>query len=200
MSHKLTDKANRDLKLINKALTNGDPLAYSQLAKLYLDPLYFMIYEKVNDKELAQDLTIETLSKAFMKLHLYSSDYAFSTWLFTIARNNCIDYFRKHKLPTVSIENMMVNSDGSRNNFDLKLDSPNPEKLMIKKQRIKILRSIVNQLKPKYRDLIKLRYYKEMSYTEISEALGIPLGTVKAQLHRSREQLFTIMSELKDSY
>ena len=71
---------------------------------------------------------------------------------------------------------------------------------MNKKQRIKILRSIVDQLKPKYRDLVKLRYFKEFSYVEIAEELQLPLGTVKAQLHRSREQLFKIMSGSKGSF
>ena len=87
-----------------------------------------------------------------------------------------------------------------RSNFDLKSEDPNPEQLLMKKQRIKILRSIVNQLKPKYRDLVKLRYFKEYSYIEIAEELQLPLGTVKAQLHRSREQLFKIMSGSKGSF
>ena len=87
---------------------------------------------------------------------------------------------------------------GKRNNFDLKSNDPNPEKIMIKKQRIAILRQIVDQLKPKYRDLVKLRYFKELSYEEIAETLEVPLGTVKAQLHRSREQLFKIMSGTRD--
>ena len=98
MKQKLTNKGERDLKLINKALKNGDPGAYRELMKLYRDPLYFMLYEKVSNEELAKDLTIEALGKAFQKLHLYTPEYAFSTWLFTVARNHCIDYLRKHKL------------------------------------------------------------------------------------------------------
>ena len=199
MSDNLTEKGKRDLKLINSALSTGDPKAYNQLMKLYRDPIYFMLYEKVGDQELAKDLTIEALGKAFKKLHLYTPDFAFSTWLYTVARNNCIDYLRKNKLPTISIEKMMLDEDGKRNTFDLESNDPNPEKLMIKKQRIAILRQIVDQLKPKYRDLVKLRYFKELSYEEIAETLEVPLGTVKAQLHRSREQLFKIMSGSKDA-
>ena len=164
MSDNLTEKGKRDLKLINRALDTGDPTAYNELMKLYRDPIYFMLYEKVEDQELAKDLTIEALGKAFKKLHLYTPDFAFSTWLYTVARNNCIDYLRKHKLPTISIDKMMLDEDGKRNTFDLKSTDPNPEKLMIKKQRIAILRQIVDQLKPKYRDLVKLRYFKELSY------------------------------------
>jgi len=194
MSDNLTEKGKRDLKLINHALDTGDPKAYNELMKLYRDPIYFMLYEKVGDQELAKDLTIEALGKAFKKLHLYTPDYTFSTWLYTVARNNCIDYLRKNKLPTVSIDRMMIDEDGRRNAFDLKSNDPNPEKLMIKRQRTAILRQIVDQLKPKYRDLVKLRYFKELTYEEIAENLNIPLGTVKAQLYRSREQLFKIMS------
>jgi len=200
MSSKLTDKAERDLKLINRALETGDPHAYSELMKLYRDPLYFMLYEKVNDQEVAKDLTIESLGKAFKKLNLYTPDYAFSTWLFTVARNHCIDYLRKNKLPTISIDKMMVDEDGKRTNFDLMSQSLDPEKAMEKNQRIAILRQIVDQLKPKYRDLVRLRYFKELSYEEIAETLDAPIGTVKAQLHRSREQLFKILSGSRDAF
>ena len=200
MTANLTEKGKRDLKLINRALETGDPTAYNELMKLYRDPLYFMLYEKVGDQELAKDLTIESLGKAFKKLHLYVPNYVFSTWLFTVARNHCIDYLRKNKLPTVSIDKMMLDEEGKRTNFDLISDMLNPEQEMEKKQRIAILRQIVDQLKPKYRALVKLRYFKEMTYDEIATTLEIPIGTVKAQLHRSREQLFKIMSGIKDAY
>jgi RNA polymerase sigma factor (sigma-70 family) len=200
MTSNLTEKGKRDLKLINRALENGDPAAYNELMKLYRDPIYFMLYEKVGDQELAKDLTIESLGKAFKKLHLYTPSYAFSTWLNTVARNHCIDYLRKNKLPTISIDKMMIDEDGKRNTFDLISKDLNPEMMMEKKQRIAILRQIVDQLKPKYRDLVKFRYFKELSYEEIAETLDVPLGTVKAQLHRSREQLFKIMSGIKDAY
>ena len=200
MTTNLSEKGKRDLKLITRALESGDPAAYNELMKLYRDPLYFMLYEKVGDQELAKDLTIEALGKAFKKLHLYTPTYVFSTWLFTVARNHCIDYLRKHKLPTISIDKMMLDDDGKRNTFDLKSTDLNPEQKMEKKQRIAILRQIVDQLKPKYRDLVKLRYFKEMTYEEIATTLDLPIGTVKAQLHRSREQLFKIMSGIKDAY
>lgn len=199
MKVNLTDKGRRDLALIERALKHGDPKAYNDLMKIYRDPIYFMLYEKVADKELAKDLTIEALGKAFKKLHLYTPNFTFSTWLYTVARNNCIDYLRKHKIPTVSIDKIIEDKDGQGKSIDLKSDSPNPENIMIKKQRIAILRQIVDQLKPKYRDLVKLRYFREMTYEEIAKKLDLPLGTVKAQLHRSREKLFKIMSGSRDT-
>ena len=199
MSNKLTEKGVRDLKLIRRALENGDTTAYNELLKLYRDPLYFMLYEKVNDKELAKDLTIESLGKAFNKLHLYTPTYTFSTWLFTVARNHCIDYLRKNKLSTISIDKIILNSEGKASSLDMKSSDLNPEQKLEKKQRIAMLRQVVDSLKPNYRTLVKLRYFKEMTYDEIAIKLDIPIGTVKAQLHRSREQLFKIMSGLSQS-
>ena len=199
MSNKLTEKGVRDLKLIRRALKNGDTTAYNELLKLYRDPLYFMLYEKVNDKELAKDLTIESLGKAFNKLHLYTPTYTFSTWLFTVARNHCIDYLRKNRLTTISIDKIILNSEGKASSLDMKSSDLNPEQKLEKKQRIAMLRQVVDSLKPNYRTLVKLRYFKEMTYDEIAIKLDIPIGTVKAQLHRSREQLFKIMSGLSQS-
>ena len=199
MTSNLTDKGLRDLKLIKRALDQGDTTAYNELMKLYRDPLYFMLLEKVGDKELAKDLTIEALGKAFKKLHMYTPNYTFSTWLFTVARNNCIDYLRKNKIKTTSIDQFTIDNDGKKNKIDIQSDELNPEGILIKKQKIAILRQVVDKLKPKYRELVKLRYFKEMSYEEISTLLQIPIGTVKAQLYRSREQLFQIVSGSKDS-
>lgn len=194
----LSDKAKIDLEYVERAVNNGDPRAYNALMARYRDPIYFMLYEKLSDRELAKELTIEAFGKAFSKLHLYTPKYAFSTWLFTVARNNCIDYLRKKKLPTISMDAMMQDEDGNRNSFDIVSDTLNPEKQLVKQQRIQILRSIVAKLKPNYRDLVVLRYFKELSYDEIAQELQIPIGTVKAQLHRSREQLFKILSGSQD--
>ena len=199
MTSNLTEKGLRDLKLIKRALDQGDTTAYNELMKLYRDPLYFMLLEKVGDQELAKDLTIEALGKAFKKLDMYTPNYTFSTWLFTVARNNCIDYLRKNKIKTSSIDQFTIDNDGKKNKIDLPSDELNPEGILIRKQKIAILRQVVDKLKPKYRELVKLRYFKEMSYEEISTLLQIPIGTVKAQLYRSREQLFQIVSGSKDS-
>ena len=93
----------------------------------------------------------------------------------------------------------MFNNEGKRTSFDIISNELMPDQEMEKSQRIAILRGIVNKLKPKYRELVKLRYFKEKTYEEISEDLDIPIGTVKAQLYRSREQLFKILSGSKES-
>ncbi len=198
MNEHLSEHGLRDLLLINRALKSGDPGAYTELMGFYRDPLYFMFYEKVNEQELAKDLTIESLGKAFAKLDLYKPKYAFSTWLFALARNHFIDYLRKNKRLTISIEENILNDSDNLKHFNLVSQDANPEQIMEKTQRIAILRKIVDQLKPIYRDLVRLRYFKELSYNEISNKLNIPLGTVKIQLFRSREQLFKILSGKDD--
>jgi len=200
MKRELTEKGKRDLLLVRRALDTGDADAYNELMRLYRDPLYFMLFEKVGDEELAKDLTIEALGKAFKKLHLYIPDYVFSTWLFKIAKNNCIDYLRKNKISTVSLDKIIQDEDGRDQSFDIASNISNPEQKMIKKQRIQILKQIVEKLKPNYRILVKLRYFKEFSYEEISNELDLPIGTVKAQLHRGRQQLFKIMAGHKSKY
>ena len=105
---------------------------------------------------------------------------------------------RKKKLTTVSLENMFDSDEENAQVLQIPADILNPEGELEKKQRIKILRKIVEKLNPNYRTLVKLRYFKEYTYDEIAQELKIPLGTVKAQLHRSREQLFKILSGSQD--
>ena len=150
VERELTEKAKKDLQIIRQALDNGDPRAYNELMSKYRDPVFFMLYEKVNDRELAKELTIEALGKAFNKLHSYTPKYAFSTWLFTIAKNNCIDFLRKKKLPTFSIDANIKLDEGSETVIDIPDESDSPERSMINKQRVQIIRRIVEQLKPNY--------------------------------------------------
>ena len=200
VNQELSDKAKLDLILVNKACNEGDPRAYSALMAKYRDPVFFMLYERLNDKELAKELTIAALGKAFNKLHLYTPTFAFSTWLFTIARNNSIDYLRKKKLSTVSLDALIEYQDSGISGMDVPSESPNPESALMKKQRIQILREIVDKLKPHYKELVKLRYFKEFTYEEIAEEMDIPIGTVKAQLHRCREKLFKLLSGVKHNF
>jgi len=158
----------------------------------YKDAIYFMLLKMVNNKNDAEDLTIEAFGKAFKNLHQYSPNYAFSTWLFKIATNNCIDFLRKKKGVFVSIENNQENGEND-NPIKLKSGDPNPEEKLIRIQRAILMRRIVHRLKPRYRVLVELRYFREFSYEEIAKELNLPLGTVKAQLFRAREMLFKMI-------
>jgi len=199
ISQRMTGKAIRDFDLVKAALEKGDQNAYAELMKNYRDALYFMMLKMTNNPHDAEDLTIEAFGKAFRNLRQYTPDYAFSTWLFKIASNNCIDFIRKKKLN----ENISFNLNDLPDSGDgladiLPTTSRNPEEDIIRKQKIETLRLVIDKLKPNYRRLIELRYYEEKSYEEISEALDLPIDTVKAQLFRAREFLYHFLSNRHD--
>ena len=193
----LSDKAKYDLDLVEIAV-KGDQKAFAELMGRYRDAIYFMLLKMVNNKSDAEDLTIEAFGKAFKNIHQYSPNYAFSTWLFKIASNNCIDFLRKKRNNIVSIDgnNPSGDKEPEQQPIHLKDETPDPEENLIKQQKKVLMRTVVKKLKPRYRILIELRYFKEFSYEEIAEELDLPLGTVKAQLFRARELLFNTLTNL----
>jgi RNA polymerase sigma-70 factor (ECF subfamily) len=194
----LTDKGIRDFNLVQRAIDLGDQKAYAELMKNYRDSLYFMLLKMTNNPHDAEDLTIEAFGKAFKKLHQYTPDYAFSTWLFKIASNNCIDFIRRKKKYTFSIDQGIDDELGTELANRIPAETLNPEEELVKKQKIKLMREVVEKLKPHYRTLIELRYFNELSYEEIAVELNLPLGTVKAQLFRAREFLYQILKNSKE--
>ncbi|WP_462265059.1 RNA polymerase sigma factor [Mucilaginibacter sp.] len=188
-----TENAKNDYQLVLKA-RNGNQKAYAALMQRYKDSIYFMALKMVNNKEDAMDLTVETFAKAFEKLEKYQPDFAFSTWLFRVATNNCIDFLRKKKLNTTSIHGMMEDEEDSRP-LQIKSDTLNPEETSIKKQESQELKLLIDSLPPRYRNLLTLRYFDELSYEEIAQQLDLPLGTVKAQLFRAKYLLGNILKE-----
>lgn len=188
----LTDKAKRDYRLVLSARENGDQKAYAELLNNYRDSLYFLLLKMTNNPTDAEDLTIEAFGKAFRKLDQYSPEYAFSTWLFKIAANNCIDFLRKSKRIVFADAQGEDHGDDDYQ-VEIAATSLDPSEKVIEKQKIQLMREVVEKLKPHYRNLIELRYFKEWSYEEIATELDLPLGTVKAQLFRSREFLYQIL-------
>jgi len=198
VSPNFTEKAKRDYELVQRALGHSDQKAYAELMKNYREAIYFMMLKMTNDATDADDLTIEAFGKAFRNLPQYTPDFAFSTWLFKIASNNCIDYIRKKRLVVTSIDQGPTNEDGGMAQ-NIPCEHPDPEEAFIKKQKHKAMRDVVEKLKPHYRTLVELRYYKEYSYEEIAEELNLPLGTVKAQLFRARDLLCQILKQDQDT-
>ncbi|WP_448700054.1 RNA polymerase sigma factor [Mucilaginibacter sp. AW1-3] len=187
-----SDNAKNDFKLVSRA-REGDQKAYADLMHRYKDSIYFMALKMVNNKEDAMDLTVETFAKAFEKLDKYQPEFAFSTWLFRVGTNNCIDFIRKKKLNTTSISGM-VDDDGDERPLQIKSDTLNPEEASMKKEQSQTLKVLIDSLPQRYRNLIVLRYFDELSYEEIAEQLDLPLGTVKAQLFRARYLLGNIVN------
>ncbi|HEX3010018.1 MAG TPA: sigma-70 family RNA polymerase sigma factor [Bacteroidales bacterium] len=186
----LSDKAQYDYELVLQAM-EGEQKAYGELLGRYRDAIYFMLLKMVNNPSDAEDLTIEAFGKAFKNIKQYTPNYAFSTWLFKIATNNCIDFIRKKKLNNISIDQSSHNEDSMP--MTIPADGPDPEENLISQQKVLLLRSVVSKLKPRYRKLIELRYFYEFSYEEISDELELPIGTVKAQLFRARELLYNVL-------
>ena len=191
LNTQLSDKAQYDCLLVEAALM-GDEKAFAKLMSRYKDAIYFMLLKMVNNKNDAEDMTLEAFGKAFKNLHQYSPNFAFSTWLFKIATNNCIDFLRKRRGVYVSIENNLENGDNDQP-IKLRSTDPDPEEKLIRIQKAILMRKIVHRLKPRYRVLVELRYFREFSYEEIAQELKLPLGTVKAQLFRAREMLFKMI-------
>ncbi|MBN2669161.1 MAG: sigma-70 family RNA polymerase sigma factor [Bacteroidales bacterium] len=188
----LSEKAQKDYQLVLKA-REGDQKAYASLMSRYKDSIYYMVLKMVNNFDDADDLTIEAFGKAFKNIDQYSPQFAFSTWLFKIATNNSIDFLRKKRGITVSLDR----TDDEGNEYQPAVPDVGltPEETIIKNQKVDIMRSVVKTLKPRYRSLIELRYFKEYSYEEISQEMELPLGTVKAQLFRARELLLNILEK-----
>jgi len=193
----LSDKALFDMKLVEAAVA-GNQQAFADLMDRYRDTIYYMLLRMVRNKSDADDLTIEAFGKAFKNIHQYTPNYAFSTWLFKIATNNCIDFLRRKKANTVSIETQSSET-GEEMQITIPSDGLDPEEDMIKQQKAKLMRNVVEKLKPRYRELVRLRYFQEYSYEEIAEEMKIPLGTVKAQLFRARELLCNILKNTQET-
>ncbi len=186
----LSDKAKNDLLLVEEA-KKGNEKAFASLMNRYRDSIYYMLLKMVNNASDAEDLTIEAFGKAFRSLDTYTPKFAFSTWLFKIATNNCVDFIRKKQLSPTPLDHLQDSLDNAT--INIQSDLPDPEESLINLQKIEALKDVVNQLKPRYKKLIELRYYKEYSYEEISSELKLPIGTVKARLYRAKSLLYNIL-------
>jgi RNA polymerase sigma factor (sigma-70 family) len=189
LDKEFSEKAKKDFLLVERA-KDMDQKAYAELMQRYKKPVYHMILKMVRN---------EAFAKAFRNLKKFNPEYTFSTWLFRIATNNCIDFIRKKKLDTMSISNTYKDDNGDNVDIEIKDINPNPQEETIKGEKIEIIQVIVSKLPAKYQVLVKLRYFQELSYEEIAEEMKVPLGTVKAQLHRARELLYDLVKNRKDS-
>jgi len=194
----LSDKGKRDLILVGLA-QQGRQDAFEELMDRYRESIYFMLLKMVRNADDAEDLTIEAFGKAFHRIDQYSPSFAFSTWLFKIASNNCIDFIRKKRVQLTSIDTAYESKDGGYFKMDLRDGELDPEQSIMRTQKVKMMRGLVDKLKPRYKILIEKRYFEELSYEEIAEEMDLPLGTVKAQLFRAREFLANMMEKTKDT-
>lgn len=182
-----TDSSRKDLVFVDAALA-GDQRAYQHLVEKYQRALHYHILKLVRNRDVVDDLVQESFLKAFDCLGTYNRQYAFSTWVYRIATNHSIDYLRKKKLSTFSIDEPVQGKDGEMR-IELMDEVASTDREIIDKQRREMVREAVEALPEKYRLVVRLRHMDEMSYEEIAAELDLPLGTVKAHIFRARELL-----------
>jgi RNA polymerase sigma-70 factor, ECF subfamily len=178
----------------------GREPAYRELLARYERPVFTLIYRMVRDRELAEDLSQETFVKVLNNIDRYSTDFKFSSWLFKIANNVTIDHLRKRHLETVSIEGSPDASTPDQEKATaLAIVSPgeSPLEELESKELGSAIEKAIGKLRPEYRSCILLRHVEAYSYEEISEIVGLPLGTVKTYIHRARQELREALEEVR---
>ena len=173
-----------DRELVTQAL-KGDDTAFEYLFNRYRDAIHRLFVQRLGGTNDADDLLQETFIKVYINLHRYSGEFTFGQWVYTIARNTFIDFVRRRQ-DDLPIDERFAAPASS---------APTPEESVINQpQRTQIDHSL-ERLAPRYRHLIVMRFFDEYSSEEIAAKLSLPLGTVKTQIHRAREQMCRLIAE-----
>lgn len=179
-----------DQQLVEQVL-GGDSMAFEHLFNRYRDSIYQLYLQRTGGNvDDTDDLLQEAFVKAYLNLHRYKPDYTFGQWIYTIARNTFIDYVRRKREDTVPLDKT-TDSSGALSAYN----TPSPEERLINDQTRDRLEAFILRMPPRYRRLIELRFFREFSYEEIAAELGLPMGTVKTQIHRAREQLCRFIAD-----
>ncbi len=171
---------------------NNDQKAFNFLLDLYWDDVYGFQLKRVQNENDAEDITIQTFSRAFDKINTFDERFKFKTWLITISKNIHIDLLRKKKN---SITQVISKDD--KKVFQVLDESPSAEDKLITEQNLAKLLRDIKKLKPHYQKVINLRYFQELSYKEISKELNEPISNVKVKLLRAKKLLAEIISSKK---
>lgn len=176
-----------DLRLINKAL-RGDQAAYQRLVNKYKPTITFVLYRIVQDKDDVEDIVQEVFINTFRALNSFKKEYSFFSWIYKIALNKGIDYLRKKKLKTFSIDKPISSKDGEFQ-YEVPDSTYEPDKHIIASEKSALIQAAIDKLPPKYKRVIIMRHMEEKDYSEIAEELKLPIGTVKVHIFRARELL-----------
>ncbi|MFQ5868738.1 MAG: RNA polymerase sigma factor [Candidatus Zixiibacteriota bacterium] len=187
--------AEAEERLIQEAL-EGDQEAYRKLFEAHQRAIHHIIAKLVHNREEVRDLVQETFIKAFNSLESYRKEYRFTTWLYKIAANNSIDYLRKKKIESLSLDRPLETEEGSIT-IEIADSTYSPDKDLVTKEKRLSIKEAIDSLPPKYREVIVLRHQEDRSYEQISGILSIPIGTVKARIFRAREFLKKKLKSLR---
>ncbi|KKB36575.1 RNA polymerase sigma factor SigW [Bacillus thermotolerans] len=171
-----------------KQVLKGDQNAFGEIVELYKDKVYQICYRMLWNQHEAEDAAQETFIKAFINIHTYDTTKKFTTWLYRIATNLCIDRIRKKK-PDYHLDAEVAGTEGLNMYSQLASSEKLPEEALESLEMQETVQAAIYQLPEKYRSVIVLKYIEELSLQEIAEILELPLGTVKTRMHRGREAL-----------
>lgn len=187
-----------DQLLINKRINEvlkGNQEAFEEIVTLFQHRLYHVCYRMLSNRQEAEDIAQEAFVRAYVNLHTFDQKRKFSTWLFRIATNLCIDRIRKKK-PDYYLDANVPGTDGLTMYSQIAVDEELPEDEVEKLETQQRIQYEIGRLSDRYRSVIILRYIEELPLKEISEILELPLGTVKTRVHRGRAALRKQMGDL----
>jgi RNA polymerase sigma-70 factor (ECF subfamily) len=171
-----------------KQVIKGDQDAFADIVEIYSNSIFQLGYRMLGNRHEAEDIAQEAFIRAYVNIKSFNQDLKFSTWLFRIATNLCIDRIRKKK-PDYYLDAEVSGTDGLTMYSQLSSNSPLPENELESLELHETVQKEILKLPEKYRSVIVLKYMEELSLNEISEILDMPLGTVKTRIHRGREAL-----------
>jgi RNA polymerase sigma factor (sigma-70 family) len=167
----------RDLNLVNKA-KSGDQKAFTALMNRHRERLYYFIFTMLKNVYDTEDIMMISFNSAFMSINKFKPDFLFKTWLYSIAKNNCIDFIRKRKIEIVSYDNDL------KYVLNMESENLNPDELLISKQTMEVYNKNLDKLSDYQRDLIEMRYYFNCSYKDLAEIKKVNVATIGSHLNR----------------
>lgn len=194
-----TDYAELDDRKLAALAAGGREPAFREILRRYERPVFSLVYRMVRDRTLAEDLAQEAFVRAFNAISSYKSSYKFSNWILKIANNHTIDYLRKKKLDTVSIDgspNATTGEEMSRTRLVIASEEETPQEYVENRELGGQIEEAIGTLRDEYRTAILLRHVEGYAYDEIAEIMEVPLGTVKTYIHRARGELKERLSHL----
>lgn len=171
-----------------KLASKGDRTAFEQLVELYKEKIYYLAFRMLGNRQEAEDIIQETFIRVYKNLHKYDQTQKFSTWIYRIATNLCIDRLRKRKA-SYSLDAEMSDGDGLDGYDRIESQEITPEKQLLITETQTQIRDAIDKLPEKYKSVVVLRYLHDMSLQEISDILHMPITTIKTRIHRGREFL-----------
>ena len=181
--------SNKKIEINISKAKEGNQNAFRFLLNTFWGDVYNYQLKRTKSENDAEDITIQTFSKAFDKIHTFDDKYVFKTWLITISKNVHIDLLRKKKT-SISTETTIEQEEKVYLVVD---ENPTPEDKIIREQNLAKLLRDIKQLKPKYQEVIQLRYFQELSYKEIATQINEPMNNVKVKLLRAKKLLAEII-------